>query len=94
MTEQIVKDRTVEALKTAAGWPGADRVTLVTLATMLAGTGADDDGEAFFSELAARQPDQVLPLALAGFFGVRAGRDVPAGLAKLDQAAAQDLGQC
>jgi glyoxylase-like metal-dependent hydrolase (beta-lactamase superfamily II) len=92
MTEQIVKDRTVEALKTAASWPAVDRATLVTLATVLAGTGADADGEAFFSELAARQPDQVLPLALAGFFAVRAGRDIPAGLAKLDQAAAQDLG--
>ena len=92
MTEQIVKDRGIEALKTAAGWPGADRATLVTLATVLAGTGADADGEAFFSELAGRQPDQVLPLALAGFFAVRAGRDTPAGLAKLDQAAANDLG--
>ena len=92
MTEQIVKDRGIEALKTAASWPGADRATLVTLATVLAGTGADADGEAFFSELAGRQPDQVLPLALAGFFAVRAGRDTPAGLAKLDQAAANDLG--
>ena len=92
MTEQIVKDRGIEALKTAASWPGADRATLVTLATVLAGTGADAEGEAFFSELAARQPDQVLALALAGFFAVRAGRDISAGLAKLDQAAANDLG--
>jgi glyoxylase-like metal-dependent hydrolase (beta-lactamase superfamily II) len=92
MTEQIVKDRGVEALKTAASWPGADRATLVTLATVLAGTGADAEGEAFFAELAARQPDQMLPLALAGFFAVRAGRDIEAGLAKLDQAAANDLG--
>jgi Metallo-beta-lactamase superfamily len=92
MAGQIVKDHTVEALKTAAGWPGADRATLVTLATLLAATGADAEGAAFFGELAASQPDQALPLTLAGFFGVRAGQDIPAVLAKLDQAAALDLG--
>jgi hypothetical protein len=29
MPEQIIKDRAVEALKAAAGWPGADRATIV-----------------------------------------------------------------
>src|SRR5215472_1259033 len=57
MSQQIVKDRNVEALK-----------------------------------LAARQPGQVLPLALAGYFQVRAGQDVPGGIAKLDDAASRDLG--
>lgn len=92
MAEQIVKDHAIEALKVAAGWPGADRTTLVTLATVLAATGADTEGAAYFSELADRAPGQALPLALAGFFQVRAGQDIPAGLAKLDHAAAQDLG--
>jgi glyoxylase-like metal-dependent hydrolase (beta-lactamase superfamily II) len=89
---QTIKDRGVEALKTAAGWPGADRATLVTLATILAATGADAEGLSFFEALAAGQPDQALPQALAGFFGVRAGRDIPAALARLDDAAARDLG--
>ncbi len=92
MAEQIVKDRVVEALKVAARWPGADRVTLVTLATILAGTGADADGMRYFERLAADQPDQPLPRALAGFFRVRAGEDIPAGLAQLDDAASRDLG--
>jgi glyoxylase-like metal-dependent hydrolase (beta-lactamase superfamily II) len=92
MSEQIVKDHNVEALKLAASWPGADRVTLVTLATVLAATGADQDGQRYFEALSQSQPDQVLPLALAGFFQVRAGEDVPAGLAKLDEAASRDLG--
>lgn len=92
MTEQIIKDRGVEALKTAASWPGADRTILITLATVLAATGADDDGASFFDALVGSQPDQVLPLALAGFFQVRAGRDILAGLAKLDEAASKDLG--
>ena len=30
MSQQIVKDHSLEALKVAASWPGADRVTLVT----------------------------------------------------------------
>jgi glyoxylase-like metal-dependent hydrolase (beta-lactamase superfamily II) len=92
MSEQIVTDHNLEALKAAASWPGADRATLVTLATVLASTGADRDGMRYFEELAASQPGQVLPLALAGFFQVRAGEDVPAGVRKLDEAASRDLG--
>ena len=92
MSQQIIKDHNVEALKTAASWPGADRATLITLATVLAATGADHDGLAYFGALAASQPDQVLPLALAGYFQVRAGEDILAGLAKLDGAASRDLG--
>ena len=92
MSQQIIKDHNLEALKVAASWPGADRATLVTLATVLAATGADHDGLAYFEALAARQPDQVLPLTLAGYFQVRAGEDIPAGLAKLDDAASKDLG--
>jgi glyoxylase-like metal-dependent hydrolase (beta-lactamase superfamily II) len=92
MSEKIIKDRTVEALKVAARWPGADRTTLVTLATILAGTGADADGLHYFEQLAADEPDQPLPRALAGFFRVRAGEDIPAGLAQLDDAASRDLG--
>ena len=92
MSQQIIKDHNVEALKVAASWPGADRATLVTLATVLAATGADHDGLSYFEALAASQPDQALPLALAGYFQVRAGEDIPAGLAKLDDAASRDLG--
>ncbi|MGE5285729.1 MAG: MBL fold metallo-hydrolase [Micromonosporaceae bacterium] len=92
MPQQIIKDRLIEALKTAGSWPGADRATLITLATVLAATGADAEGSRYFGTLAASQPDQALPLALAGFFQVRAGQDIPAGLAKLDRAASQDLG--
>jgi hypothetical protein len=31
MSQQIVRDKNIEALKVAAGWPGADRATLITL---------------------------------------------------------------
>src|SRR6266496_3898296 len=92
MSQQISKDQNIEALKVAASWPGADRATLVTLATVLAATGADHDGLSYFEALAASQPDQVLPLALAGYFQVRAGEDIPAGVARLDDAASRDLG--
>lgn len=92
MSDQIIPDRVAESLKVAASWPGADRATLVTLATVLAATGADTEGLRYFEALAASQPGQPLPLALAGFFGVRAGEDIPASLAKLDQAASADLG--
>jgi glyoxylase-like metal-dependent hydrolase (beta-lactamase superfamily II) len=92
MSQQIIKDHNLEALKLAATWPDADRTTLVTLATVLAATGADDEGLIFFNALAARQPDQPLPLALAGYFQVRTGVDVEAGVARLNDAASRDLG--
>ena len=92
MSQQIIQDHNLEALKVAATWPGADRGTLVTLATVLAATGADDEGLTFFNALAASQPDQILPLVLAGYFQVRAGVDVEAGVARLNDAASRDLG--
>ena len=92
MTGPITRHRGIESLKTAARWPGADRATTVTLATRLAGVRADAEGYRYFSELAEGQPGEALPLALAGFFQARLGEDVDAALAKLDQAAAADLG--
>ena len=82
----------VLSLKTAARWPGADRATTVILATRLAAARADAEGYRYFSELADAQPGQALPLALAGFFQARLGENVDGALAKLDQAAATDLG--
>ena len=92
MTGSITRHRDIESLKTAARWPGADRNTTVTLATRLAAVRADAEGYRYFSELAGARAGEALPLALAGFFQARLGEDVDAALAKLDQAAATDLG--
>ena len=92
MTGPITRHRDIESLKTAARWPGADRNTTVILATRLAAARADGEGYRYFSELAGAQPGEALPLALAGFFQARLGEDADAALAKLDQAAATDLG--
>ena len=92
MTGPITRHRDIESLKTAARWPGADRNTTVILAVRLAAARADAEGYRYFSELADAQPGQALPLTLAGFFQARLGDDVDAALAKLDQAAAVDLG--
>ena len=92
MTGPISRHRDIESLKTAARWPGADRNTTVILAVRLAAARADAEGYRYFSELADAQPGEALPLTLAGFFQARLGDDVDAALAKLDQAAAADLG--
>ena len=92
MTGPITHDRGIESLKMAARWPGADRATTVILATRLAAARADAEGQRYFSESADAQPGEALPLALAGFFQARLGEEVDAALAKLDQAAATDLG--
>ena len=91
-TTSRTRNRDIESLEVAASWPGAERDTLVVLAVRLAGAGADAEGFRFFQQLAEANPGQPLPLALAGFFQVRAGGDIETALAKLDQAAAADLG--
>jgi glyoxylase-like metal-dependent hydrolase (beta-lactamase superfamily II) len=92
MTGPITRHRDIESLKTAARWPGADRNTTVVLAIRLAAARADGEGYRYFCELAGARPGEALPLALAGFFQARLGGDTDAALAKLDQAAAADLG--
>jgi hypothetical protein len=42
----IAPRRGIESLKVAARWPGADRATVVTLATRLASVRADAEGYA------------------------------------------------
>ena len=64
----------------------------MTLATALAAARADADGSRYFQDLSERNPADATAQALAGFFAVRAGHDVAAAMAKLDQAAAMDLG--
>jgi glyoxylase-like metal-dependent hydrolase (beta-lactamase superfamily II) len=98
MTGRITRQRDVESLKIAARWPDADKTTLVTLATRLPADRADAEGYRYFSGLSDAQPDAALPLALAGFFQARLSQDAGAdanasgALAKLDHAAAADLG--
>jgi hypothetical protein len=92
MTGAITRHRGIESLKTAARWPGADQATTVILATRLAAARADAEGYRYFCELADARPGEALPLALAGFFQARLGEDADAALARLDQAAATDLG--
>jgi glyoxylase-like metal-dependent hydrolase (beta-lactamase superfamily II) len=97
MTARITRRRDVESLKIAARWPGADRNTMVTLASRLAADRADAEGYRFFSALSDAQPDAATPLALAGFFRARllandGNGDAGDALAMLDRAAAADLG--
>jgi glyoxylase-like metal-dependent hydrolase (beta-lactamase superfamily II) len=92
MTEPITRHRDIESLETAAAWPGADRATVVTLAARLVAAGQDAEGYRYFQRMSEASGGQPLPLALAAFFQVRVGDDVEAALARLDEAAAADLG--
>ena len=83
----IAPRRGIESLKVAARWPGADRATVVTLATRLAAARADAEGYRYFSELADAQPGEALPLALAGFFQARLDRAEDPGRAHRIRAA-------
>ena len=92
MTGPISRNRLLGSLKEAASWPGADRNTVVTLATALVAARADAEGSRYFQDLSERNPADATAQALAGFFQVRAGHDVAAAITKLDKAATMDLG--
>src|ERR1700722_16687472 len=78
----ISRDRLLGSLKEAAGWPGSDRNTLVTLALLLVTARADAEGSGYFQDLSERNPADAIAQALAGFFQIRAGQDETAGLTK------------
>ena len=45
MSAPISRNRSLQSLKEAAGWPGADRNTLVALATALVAARANAEGD-------------------------------------------------
>lgn len=92
MTGPISRNRLLGSLKEAASWPGADRNTVVTLATTLVAARADAEGSRYFQDLSEQNPADATAQALAGFFAVRAGQDVAAAITTLDKAATTDLG--
>jgi glyoxylase-like metal-dependent hydrolase (beta-lactamase superfamily II) len=88
----ISGNRLLGSLKEAASWPGADRNTVVTLALLLVAARADQEGSSYFQGLSQLNPADTTAQALAGFFEVRAGRDVAAAVTKLDKAASMEPG--
>jgi len=90
--KRISSNRLLGSLKEAAAWPGSDRNTVVTLALLLVAARADADGGTYFADLSERNPADALVQALAGFFAIRAGRDVAAAVTRLDEAATMEPG--
>src|SRR5258706_90708 len=80
MTGPISRNRLLGSLKEAASWPGADRNTVVTLATTLVAARADAEGSSYFQDLSGRNPADATLQALAGFFQVRAGDEAAEAL--------------
>src|SRR5262249_50448393 len=83
----VAPSRGIESLKVAARWPGADRATIITLATRLASLRADADGYAYFQQEADAHPGQALPLARPGFFRAGLARAGTAALPRRDRGA-------
>jgi glyoxylase-like metal-dependent hydrolase (beta-lactamase superfamily II) len=92
MTGPVSRNRLLGSLTEAASWPGAHRNTVMALAAALVAARADAEGSRYFQDLSTQNPADATAHALAGFFQVRAGHDVAAAIAKLDQAAAMDFG--
>ena len=90
--KRISSNRLLGSLKEAAGWPGADRNTMVTLALSLVAARADEEGSSYFQDLSDQNPANATAQALAGFFQIRAGRDLAAAVTKLNEAATIEPG--
>jgi glyoxylase-like metal-dependent hydrolase (beta-lactamase superfamily II) len=88
----ITRDLDIEALMDAVRWPGAETRAAVILAGQLLAARRYQEGYDYFLERAGAAPGQPLFLALAGFFQGRLGRHLDEALAKLDDAAARELG--
>jgi glyoxylase-like metal-dependent hydrolase (beta-lactamase superfamily II) len=88
----ISSNRLLGSLKEAASWPGSDRNTVLTLALTLVAASADADGSRYFQDLSERNPADATVQALTGFFQVRGGDDLAAGISKLDKAATVEPG--
>jgi hypothetical protein len=71
VTRPISRNRLLESLKEASSWPGADRNTVVTLATALVAARADVEGSRYSHDLSERNPADATAHALSGFFQVR-----------------------
>jgi hypothetical protein len=82
----------IDALKEAAAWPGADRRTLVVLASQLMAAGLYQEGFGYFAARSDAAPGDALRLALAGAFESRLGGRTEQAIAKLDAATGLDLG--
>ena len=65
MTGPISRNRSLGSLKEAASWPGADRNTVVALATGLVAARADAEGSSYFQDLSERNPADVMRLPRA-----------------------------
>jgi len=78
----------IDALKTAAAWPGANRRTIIVLASQLMAAERYLEGYEYF----AGRPDDALWLALTGAFESRLDGRAEAAIDKLDAAAGLDLG--
>jgi glyoxylase-like metal-dependent hydrolase (beta-lactamase superfamily II) len=82
----------IAALSQAAAWPDVDRRVKIVLANQLVSAGLDQEGFELFSALSAQAQGDGLLLALAGAFQSRLEGQAEAAMAKLDAAAALDLG--
>jgi len=82
----------IDALKTAAAWPGADQRTLIVLASQLMAAELYQEGFDYFAARSDAAPADALGLALAGAFESRLGGRTEQAIAKLDAATSLGLG--
>jgi glyoxylase-like metal-dependent hydrolase (beta-lactamase superfamily II) len=83
---------TIDALKEAAAWPGADQRAIVVLASQLMAAELYQEGFDYFAARSDAAPADALWLALAGAFESRLDGRTEQAIAKLDAATGLDLG--
>jgi glyoxylase-like metal-dependent hydrolase (beta-lactamase superfamily II) len=97
----LMRDLELEALQEAVRWPNPDVTSVLVLTGRFIAARQDREAHAYFKERATEAPDQLLFLALDGFFQARVADDVfllrriawvNDAIGKLDRAVAQQPG--
>jgi glyoxylase-like metal-dependent hydrolase (beta-lactamase superfamily II) len=92
MTIPFAPNHQIDGLRTAAGWPNpAPRVLLVLMNQLLAAR-RHEEGHELFDKIGNENPDQGLPLAIAGVFLSRMDGRIGDALDTLDAAVAREVG--
>jgi glyoxylase-like metal-dependent hydrolase (beta-lactamase superfamily II) len=75
-TDRFERDADLEALKKATTWPNRTPATLTTLMATYTALGRARDGEAFFSSLAAAEPESGMLLAASAILKIQMSDEI------------------
>lgn len=92
MIEDFAGRPEIDGLRTAAGWPAPSPQVLLVLMNQLLAARRYGEAHEFFDKLSRENPDQALPLAIAGVALSKMGGRLDEALGMLDAAVTKQVG--